>query len=154
MKNVLGLLPRLLEASGDHEELAESAAKIAWRHAAGEGLCRSAVPQMLSHGTLTIAVADPIWQKQLRAMSRELLARLNSVLGRDLIRRLEFRIEPRAIQKARQTVEPATFAESVKPVPPEVQAAAATIEDEALRQRFLGAAASVISRRTMRQAAR
>src|SRR5260370_39113493 len=98
MNSVIGLLPKLLDASHQNRGVGESAAKIAWTRAAGDGLRRNAVPMQLYQNTLVVAVPGGTWQKQLRAMSRELLARVNRILGRDLIKSIEFRIDPRTLQ--------------------------------------------------------
>ena len=155
MNDVIGLLPKLLDASRQNSEVAESAAKIAWTRAAGDGLGLNAVPLQLNQNTLVVAVADGIWQKQLRAMSRELLARVNRILGRELIKSIEFRIDPRTLQTARQQSERDTGAASperaLSSVPVEVAAAAREIQDEALRQHFLLAAGMAVMCRRERE---
>ena len=49
------LLPKLLSKTGDHPEVAEIAAKIAWSRAAGAGLRQHAVPFRLNGKTLIVA---------------------------------------------------------------------------------------------------
>jgi hypothetical protein len=155
MNNVIGLLPKLLDASRQNREVAESAAKIAWIRAAGDGLRLNAVPVQLYQNALVVAVADGIWQKQLRAMSRELLPRVNRILGRDLIKLIEFRIDPSTLQIARQQSEHTSRTESAEralsAVPDEVAAAAGAIQDETLRRRFLVAAGTAVMRRRSRE---
>lgn len=155
MNTVIGLLPKLLDASRQNSEVAESAAKVAWTRAAGDGLRLNAVPLRLYQNTLVVAVADGIWQKQLRAMSRELLARVNRILGRDLIKSIEFRIDPRSLQIARQQSPRNTNTVSdelaLSSVPVEVAAAACAIQDETLRHHFLVAAGTAVMRRRSRE---
>ena len=157
MNNIITLLPRLVEAAGDNSEIVETAAKIAWSRAAGDGLRTNAVPLRFYDHKLVIAVADAIWQTQLKAMSGELLARINRLLGRDTIKFLEFRIDPRSLQTmSRQTAR--TNFSSIERVaaslPVEVLTAAGAIQDETLRQCFLAAARSVIARRESKMAER
>jgi predicted nucleic acid-binding Zn ribbon protein len=64
---------------GRSNEVAEAAAIAAWKHAAGDGLKDHAVPVKLQERTLTVAVADAIWQKQLHSMRGQLLFRVNSI---------------------------------------------------------------------------
>ncbi len=150
MNNIIALLSRLVEAAGGNSEIVETAAKIAWSRAAGEGIRSNAVPLRLNDHKLVIAVADAIWQTQLKAMSAELLARLNRLLGRELIKSLEFRIDLQSLQTmSRQTARANSSAieQAAVSVPVEVLAAAGAIQDETLRQHFLAAAGAVIARR-------
>src|SRR5215218_7620730 len=95
MNQLIKSLPQVLRAAGDSAEVAEAAAIAAWKHAAGDGLKEHAVPLKLEDRTLTVAVADPIWQKQLTAMRGQLLFRINSILGERLVSALDFVIDPK-----------------------------------------------------------
>jgi predicted nucleic acid-binding Zn ribbon protein len=77
MEGLIKALPAVLRASGNAPEVAEAAAIAAWKHAAGEGLRDHAVPLGLQDRTLKIAVADPIWQKQLHSMRGQMLSRIH-----------------------------------------------------------------------------
>ena len=94
MEGLIKSLPAVLRASGNAPEVAEAAAIAAWKHAAGEGLRDHAVPLGLQDRTLKIAVADPIWQKQLNSMRGQMLFRVNSLLGQPIVGALEFIIDP------------------------------------------------------------
>ena len=52
------LLPKILERAGNNREMRETAAKIAWKRVAGEGLFPHALPLRLHEKTLIVAVAD------------------------------------------------------------------------------------------------
>ena len=94
MEGLIKSLPAVLRASGNAPEVAEAAAIAAWKHAAGEGLRDHAVPLGLEDRTLKIAVADPIWQKQLNSMRGQMLFRVNSLLGQPIVGALEFIVDP------------------------------------------------------------
>ena len=94
MEGLIKCLPAVLRASGNAPEVAEAAAIAAWKHAAGEGLRDHAVPLGLQDRTLKIAVADPIWQKQLHSMRGQMLFRVNSLLGQPIVGTLEFIVDP------------------------------------------------------------
>ena len=94
MEGLIKCLPAVLRASGNAPEVAEAAAIAAWKHAAGEGLRDHAVPLGLQDRTLKIAVADPIWQKQLHSMRGQMLFRVNSLLGQPIVGALEFIVDP------------------------------------------------------------
>ena len=93
MEGLIKSLPAVVRASGNAPEVIEAAAIAAWKHAAGEGLKEHAVPLGLENRTLKIAVADVIWQKQLRAMRGQMLFRVNSLLGQPLVGAIEFIID-------------------------------------------------------------
>src|SRR5215475_6349105 len=93
MNQLIKSLPVVLRAAGDSEEVAQAAAIAAWKHAAGDGLKDHAVPVRLENRTLTVAVADMIWQKQLHAMRGQMLFRINSILGQPIVSAIEFVVD-------------------------------------------------------------
>ncbi len=136
MNQLIKSLPGVLRAAGDSTEVAEAAAIAAWKHAAGDGLKEHAVPLKLEDRTLTIAVADAIWQKQLHFMRGQLLFRVNSILGKPLIGALDFVIDPKLAKPA--VDQPAQREEFLdNEVPLELWSAASAIQDKELRRKFL-----------------
>ncbi|HEY0005487.1 MAG TPA: DUF721 domain-containing protein [Pyrinomonadaceae bacterium] len=145
-------MPKLLRAAGEAEEVLEAAALVAWRRVAGEALRGQAVPFRLYRKTLIVAVADATWQKQLEAMSGQLLFGLNSVLGQAVVTYIEFRIDPKTVRAQRALLQPKTDRHeqerrALQSASEELLTAAAAIQDENLRRRFLIAAGSCIDRR-------
>jgi hypothetical protein len=154
MIDLARLLPKLLKATGTNPEMAEIAARIAWTRTAGEGLRPHAVPFRLFRKTLVVAVADPMWQKQLQTMAAELVFRLNQLLDGPVVDFIEFRIDPATVAKARALTWPAPDvprSEPRTPAPAEVLSAAHDIADPDLRRRFLRAAENCINRREAKQ---
>ena len=149
MDDLFKALPELLRAAGEVEEVAEAAALAAWRRVAGEQLRGQAVPFRLYRKTLTVAVADATWQRQLEQHSGQLLFRLNSLLGQPVVTYIEFRIDPQTVRVERARLR----GHAPDPVAQEQRAlhharalmeAAGAIQDETLRQRFLLAAGSYL----------
>ncbi|HEY4424020.1 MAG TPA: DUF721 domain-containing protein [Pyrinomonadaceae bacterium] len=146
MNQLIKSLPQVLRASGNSAEVAEAAAIAAWKHAAGDGLKEHAVALKLENRTLTVAVADPIWQKQLTAMRGQLLYRVNTILGQPLVSAFSFvidreRVKPRAEQ-------PEHDEELLdNEVPLELWSAANTIHDKELRKNFLKTALLSLKRK-------
>lgn|SRR5574341_624646 len=140
------LLPKILARAGGNRDLTESAAKIAWQRAAGEGLRSHAVALRLSDKTLIVAVADGVWQKQLQAISAELILRINKLLRRETVTFIDFRISPTAL-KSRVPAGRHSRRGSVPPPPANVISSAADIKDAELRDRFIRAAENCIARR-------
>jgi hypothetical protein len=152
MIDVARLLPKLLNATGANPEMAEIAAKLAWTRAAGDGLRRHAIPFRLFQKTLVVSVADAIWQRQMQSMSAELVSRINKLLGREVVREIEFRIDPTTVEQVRADSQPQDRSqdEARGPIPDELLAAAGEITDPDLRERFIRAAENCIARREAR----
>ena len=148
------LLPKLVKATGTNPEMVEIAARIAWIRVAGEGLRPHAVPFRLYRRTLVVAVADPIWQKQLQTMAAELVFRINQLLDGPVVDFIEFRIDPATVATARAQAWPVnntSRSERRMPIPADVLSAANNIGDPDLRQRFVRAAENCINRREAKQ---
>jgi hypothetical protein len=144
------LLPKILAQSGNQAEMKEVTAKIAWTRAAGPGLRRHATAFRLHRKTLVVSVADAIWQKQLHAMSSELIFRINKLLRRNLVESIEFRIDPAALSNMGSVARTERPNQSDRPLPVELISAANGIADTELRERFMRAAANCIERRESR----
>jgi hypothetical protein len=142
-------LPNVLRAAGNSREVAEAAAIAAWKHAAGEGLKGHAVPVKLENRTLTVAVADVVWQKQLRSMRGQLLFRVNSILGQPVVSAIEFVIDSKlatAQGEKKENEEPLD-----NEVPLDLWTAANAIHDKELRKSFLKTASLSLRRRASKE---
>ena len=147
MIDLTALLPKLLRANGANAELA---VKLAWSKAAGAGLRRHTIPVRLVSKTLIVAVADPIWQKQLQHMTAELIFRINNLVQGNLIDAIEFRVDAGALKSNRSTNTASVEESKNQPAPTELLFAASSIADEELRARFVRAAQNCIERRDAR----
>ena len=146
MNQLIKSLPQVLRAAGSSAEVAEAAAIAAWKHAAGDGLKEHAVALKLENRVLTIAVADPIWRKQLTSMRGQLLFRINSTLGQSLVSALDFVIDPKlAKPRAEQTSQQEEPLDNE--VPLELWSAANAIHDKELRKNFLRTALLALKRK-------
>lgn len=146
MNQLIGSLPNVLRAAGDSAEVAEAAAIAAWKFAAGEGLKGRAVPVKLENRTLTVSVADAIWQKQLHSMRGQLLFRVNSILGQPVVGAIEFVIDPKLGKAPVDEQKPKEEALENE-VPLELWSAASAIQDKELRRKFLKTAALSLKRK-------
>ncbi|HVI72896.1 MAG TPA: DciA family protein [Pyrinomonadaceae bacterium] len=146
MNQLIKSLPTILRAAGDSEEVAEAAAIAAWKHAAGDGLKGHAVPVKLENRTLTVSVADVIWQKQLHSMRGQLMFRVNTILGQPLVSAIEFVVDPKlALAQAEQQKRKEEPLDNE--VPLELWSAANAIHDKELRKSFLKTATLSLKRR-------
>ena len=146
MDKLIKTLPKVIAAAGGSEEVAEAACAAAWNHALGEVLSSHALPGQLANKTLVIAVRDNIWQRQLEDLRPQLLYRLNSVLGQEVVKSIEVRIEPARFKKLIDHASVDEHGTAAQAVPIELVSAAAGIQDASLRRAFLGAAVSCVNR--------
>ncbi len=146
MNQLIKSLPQILRAAGDSAEVAEAAAIAAWKHAAGDGLKEHAVAVKLENRTLTVAVADLIWQKQLASMRGQLLYRLNSTLGQSLVSTLDFVVDPNVVKPRVEQPQPHEDRLDNE-VPIELWSAANAIHDKELRKTFLKTALLSLKRK-------
>jgi hypothetical protein len=96
------------------------------------------------------AVADGVWQKQLSTLCAQMIYRINNLLGRSLVDRIELRIDPSSIKQRPLEAKTVRQVEQ-NDVPIELWAAASAISDHNLRQSFLRAALSSTKRNEKRQ---
>ena len=73
----------------------EQLACAAWPEAVGKKIAGHTRASKLVRTRLVIEVEDHTWQKQLFALTRDILKNLDKTLGRGLVDDLEFRIVPR-----------------------------------------------------------
>jgi hypothetical protein len=144
VEELIKTLPTILRSIGDDPEVATAAAITAWKRAAGDGLRQHAVPVNLQDGTLVVAVADAVWQKQMRLMLKELIYKTNSMLGQPLVKQVELVVDA-------QIVNPRPISSGGRQahaeVPPEISSAASVITDVKLREKFIQAAMGTLARR-------
>jgi hypothetical protein len=143
MEQLFRALPAVLRDLGPNAQADEAIVIAAWKRCAGEMLNARTQPLEFFEGRLVIAVEDQTWRGQLEAMSPQMVARLNSILGDGTVSFIEFRIEASAIQRHwRSKLEPGAIGD----VEPSIGAAAGAISDEGLRKRFLETAASILNK--------
>jgi predicted nucleic acid-binding Zn ribbon protein len=62
-----------------------------WQQAAGELIAGAATPTAERSGTLTVVCSAAVWAQELTLMSSQLIERLNSALGEELVHELRCR---------------------------------------------------------------
>ena len=145
MNQFIKSLSSVLRASGNAPEVAEAAAMAAWKYAAGDGLKDHAVPVRLEERTLTVSVADAIWQRQLHSMRGQLMFRMNSLLGQPVVGAIDFVIDPKHFaQSSEQEPDDEPLDNEV---PLELWSAANAIHDQELRRAFLKTATRSLRRK-------
>lgn len=137
MERLLGVLPKVLENFSGHDGIDAAVALAAWPQSAGGLVAARTLAVEFFEKRLIVAVQDETWRTHLEDLSPTLVAKLNAALGQGAVRFIEFRVSPGAF--AGRAINARGTNEIAAP-PPSLIAAAAAIEDEALRERFLTAA--------------
>ena len=148
MQDILSALPELLDQHGDNEDVRRSVVFAIWRRAAGESLNEHAAAVDLVGPTLTVAVIDRNWQRNLSELSKEMLFRMNFIFGSAEIKRIEFVIDRSAVGRSvKQDIDRAADeAEALDEINEPLRKAADTIADDDMRRKFLLAAGSCLAR--------
>ena len=98
--------------------------------------------------TLTIAVADRNWQRNLMELSGEMLFRMNFIFGSSQVKFIEFVIDKAALGDSpdRSADRAGAEAEALDEISESLRKAADVIENDDLRRKFLLAAGSCLAR--------
>jgi hypothetical protein len=147
MNSLIKMLPTIVRLLGDNEEAREQVVFASWRTAAGEGVANVSAPFRLYRKQLIVAVLDKTWKKQMEKISGEYLFKLNSNLGTPLVTFIEFRIDRNHVMQSRKRAEKTYEFHQTNELEDELRPSAACIRDEALREKFLRAAAKCLERK-------
>jgi hypothetical protein len=141
MEQLFTGLPKLLKELGATHEVEEQLIFAAWRSVAGPMLNERTKPVEYFENRLVVAVEDQSWQRNLEALAPEMVAKLNAATEQGKVRRVEFRIDKKSIERQRKPAAERTSDD----VPDTLRCAADGITDERLRKSFLEAAAASLS---------
>ena len=80
----------------------EDIARAVWPGAVGKAIAAHTSRLKLVRSTLVVEVEDAIWQKQLWALSSQIVARVRKLTGSDTVKDIEFRtaVPRREVQRA------------------------------------------------------
>ena len=135
------LLSKALRQIPPSEELLEKVVLAAWKPAVGEAVWRRTHPYRLFRSTLIVSVPSAVWQRELWQLRKEILNKLNSVLGQRAVTALEFRVDP-CFDKDRPSAPP----EEGFPRPESVELPLEKIEDAELAKALAAAASKYFNR--------
>jgi len=152
MKAAAEILPELLRKQPQKQVPAEDLVREAWEYLVGRQVAARTQVFRLYRDILTVHVPDKVWKRQLFRLERQLLARINHFLGRNVVASIDFRVDEKMIPAVAPQAEPerqgnlfAPFATPRKgpghaatmQVDPDVARAAEAIADPELRELFL-----------------
>jgi hypothetical protein len=80
------VLALLLRGTPAEQRLKEGEIWLVWEHAVGSRIASHAQPAAFRDGTLTLDVDSAPWMQQLNFMKKELIAKVNKQLDRELVK--------------------------------------------------------------------
>lgn len=95
-RRIGGVLDSVLEDLGVASAVEHHAIFREWESRVGREIARAAQPHRVDGETLLVNVASSAWMSELSLRQNELLERLNRGRRKTRVRRLIFRIDPRA----------------------------------------------------------
>jgi Dna[CI] antecedent, DciA len=116
----------------------------AWWETVGAGLARVASPRGVEAGFLRIAVPDPRWEREMKALSEGILARLRTRKGFRDLRGIEVVVEPPSPAPFHPDPGATLPRETVPPA--EILSAAEAFADPVLAERWARAVARLLVR--------
>lgn len=85
------VLKGLVEDLGISERIGEYDAVLQWDAIVGEHIAKVAQAERISQGVLVVRVKTSTWRQELNMRKTEMIGRLNSALGGDVIKDIRFR---------------------------------------------------------------
>ncbi len=146
-------MPKVLREAGESNPLREPLVFAAWKRIAGENLERNTAPTGLDKKRLIVAVPDEIWKRHLEHLSGQMIFKLNSLLGEEVVTFIEFRVDSKQFSAGREAQERKAVERlgfdrrSREELTPRLREAADRIEDPELRELFLRAAGNCLVRK-------
>jgi hypothetical protein len=120
------------------ERLREGKIWLVWESAVGAQIAAKARPVAFRNSTLVIEVTNAPWLQQLNFLKRDMVEKLNSRLGSDLIRDIQLRAGTRQ-QSAAATQRPKSKSRNLSPADNrQIEKQAGHIDDAELRDIFSG----------------
>ena len=87
------ILPRVLGSLGMEKKLNDAEILKSWSHLMDPNVTAHAQPSGLRNGTLFVSVDSNVWLDEIvRYRRKEILDRLQHTFGRDLVKRISFRV--------------------------------------------------------------
>lgn len=151
MQDIFSAFPEILRHI-DAEGLAvEPVVFAAWHRCVNGVLAEHASPVRLDGNRLIVAVTSETWRRNVADLGPALTARMNSTVGANVVKFVEFTVDPAAFAKDDDETSGRTDRSNgpdrSSRRDPGLEQAAAAIKDDSLRESFLAAAGQNLARR-------
>ena len=147
MRPLHALLPQLLRKQPQKHLPVEEIVRAGWAHLVGRQIAARSQVFRLYRETLIVHVPDRTWQKQLRRLEGQLLARVNRLLGQRLVTEMDFRVDGSLAAPASSAQPPPRKGPVREEAPAwdaELEDSARAIADPELRTLFLRASQKML----------
>ena len=152
MEQLFGAIPKVLGEIAPNASVNSAIVFAAWSRCAGDLLKMRTAPVNFTANRLVIAVEDKTWQRNLEDLSPTMLVKLNMSLGQGTVKFIEFRVNKKAIDAIRESVQNADkTAVAMLKAPLSLVKAANSIASVNLREQFLSTAATYLERQKDRK---
>jgi len=92
MEQLFGAIPAVLKNLVPNAEADKAIVFAAWKQCTGDLLRTRTAPLEFYENRLVVAVEDKTWQRNLEALSPQMLVKLNDYLGQGTVKFIEFRV--------------------------------------------------------------
>ena len=147
MRPLHTLLPHLLRKQPQKQLPLEEIVRSVWAHLVGRQIAARSQVFQLHRETLIVHVPDRVWQKQLRRLERQLLTRVNRLLGQRLVTGMDFRVDTSLAAPVSSIQSPPRKGPAREEAPAwdaELEDSARAITDPELRALFLRASQKML----------
>ena len=147
MRPLHTLLPHLLRKQPQKHLPVEEIVRSVWPHLVGRQIAARSQVFQLYRETLIVHVPDRAWQRQLRRLERQLLARVNRLLGQRLVTGMDFRVDASLAAPASSAQPPPRKGPAREEAPArdaQLEDSARAIADPELRALFLRASQKML----------
>lgn len=84
------LIQQFLESVGIGGKIEENLPMVYWDSVVGKDISRQTTPYKIADGILYVKVEDPVWRNELQFFKSEIIQKLNSKTGKQLIKDVKF----------------------------------------------------------------
>ena len=93
MESIGNILKNFIARANIEEKIAISSIFNHWQEIVGKEISKRSKPEKLSKGVLFVSVTTSTWANELSLMSVNLLGKINSHIGKSVVKEIRFRIE-------------------------------------------------------------
>ncbi len=93
MESIGNILKDFIAKANIEEKIAISSIFNHWQEIVGKEISKRAKPEKLRKGVLFVSVTTSTWANELSLMSANLVGKINSYIGKSVVKEIRFKIE-------------------------------------------------------------
>ncbi len=91
IEDIGSIIKDVVKSSGMKSNLNISNIFNRWKEIVGDEICKKAKPFRITRGILYVSVATSTWANELNLMSDQLIKKINSFIGEEVVKGIRFR---------------------------------------------------------------